>query len=1595
MHSTENDKLISQLTVRIIEPDSQHVIGTGILINQDSLDGKIYFVSAAHCFYEDKDSFQKIRSSINIEIYKPDEDKYIPLNLHPQENFLFKDIEKDLGIIWFEKSEIDFEIPKIKILKERHSFTDFIVKGFPQATQGQEIDTIFPKWKQTATVTKTFNLELLENYNSYNVEGFSGSGVFLIADQEIYLFGIFTRYRPEERGKVIYCQFIETIDEIIKLNYLPTLTYSYIGSNGLTHKFFKDNIEKSISNLGERFSKELNFKLPIAHRFNELAKDDTFKEKLLKIFDEWLTDRDINRSSNLPEIQTIEKELQILRDKLIEWEKQNPIKVDNQIDLDWFFSELENLNITLEKSISHFYDIGWKDDKGTKKNKNTYESEISRLREISRKNHKLKSDFNSGINLKLVNKPFLIIRGEAGCGKSHLLGDVANNRLKKNLPTILLLGQLFNSSITIEQNILLQLGLSCNFIDFLSGFDSIGKQIGSRVIILIDAINETSNGEIFWKSQILGLISQVSKFSYIGISFTIRDTYWEYTLPDNIGKSTSIIVHEAFKGNEYEALKMFCGHFGLEQPNFPILSQEFSNPLFLKLCCSGVANSGAKIFPSGFNGINQVFEYYINSIYSKIAGKREYRLRKKIVWDAISIFAKKCIDQNDRHIKIEKAIELFKNNFPDCSNLLVDLVEEGLFIKSISQYYKDENGKYAKDNTEIIYFAYERLGDYLIAGYELDIFTDKENLKLAFLEDGKFGKYPDQHYYSNGGILEAFSVILPEKYSLELFEVYQWIFDNHNKEVDNRKRYKLRVSCEHINNLLLKSFKWRTIDSIDDTKITDYFQTTDFQIDLDYDYFLSIILELSCIENHPMNSDRLHRILIHHKMPARDSFWQKFIINHSANSDDGNALPIKRLLDFAWQSNISFEVNDQTCRLVGQTLTWVLATTNTILRDKITKALVNLLEQKPHILLEILNKFKKVDDLYILERLYAVSYGVILRTNSDEGIALIAQYTYNTIFKNKKIPTHILLRDYARNIVEYALYKSLKIKVNPERIRPPYQSVIPKLPTKEEMKKYEIHYDSEKYIKNPEYARLYSRAHFSTLEWDFGRKVVDAKIDDFYPISFTQEPIYKEYLKGRTTVQKSWLRVYRKIFETKHLLERNDYHIKQKHGEEFYKKQMQHIVDSEKELINKIEELSLFPESEREFVRSSILPYLKIKEKLKSQWSYTQNLNPEPFKRWIVERVHKLGYDVKKHSEYELYYTNFDGSQYSYHIERISKKYQWIALYEILGIITDNYKMKTGMSRTNPYEYYKGTWQNYLRDIDPAYINLEEENEEEEFENYSYDVEKKWHDDVEYKYWNMLPSEWVSSTDDLPKINAVITKTDDKGEEWLYLQKYVEWVEPKMFGDDKYDRERKEFWYLIQGYIIKRTDKKKIYEYLRNESFWGRWMPENRDTYSTLINREKFWSPADIDETKINNYKEWVNIPDTNYKVIVASTGAKGTMEEDKSGANKKYNIPCKTIFEGLKLQYHTKDGDFIDEFGEIVVTNSSSKGVLIKKNKLLEFLSKNNLEILWTVLSEKNAKIEKTTMGKHLFGEFSGVFNFNKDKIEGSLNLRKKRKNF
>ena len=199
MISDKKDRLISQLTVRLKNSETKTVIGTGVLYYEKKLKGNAYIFTAAHCLFKDKDSFKHRLDSVTVDLYNHTTDTYAPIILdNIDDELILKNNDKDIAIMVVQKKKIEKitgTIPTVEISIERQNYRNFIVKGFPKATQGKELDVIFPVWKQKMTGVNKFQLELTENYSDFYTQGFSGSGVFLHTNETVYLYGIFTRFR--------------------------------------------------------------------------------------------------------------------------------------------------------------------------------------------------------------------------------------------------------------------------------------------------------------------------------------------------------------------------------------------------------------------------------------------------------------------------------------------------------------------------------------------------------------------------------------------------------------------------------------------------------------------------------------------------------------------------------------------------------------------------------------------------------------------------------------------------------------------------------------------------------------------------------------------------------------------------------------------------------------------------------------------------------------------------------------------------------------------------------------------------------------------------------------------------------------------------------------------------------------------------------------------------------------------------------------------------------------------------------------------------------------------------------------------------------
>ncbi|HDL5375000.1 TPA: hypothetical protein PXB36_002605, partial [Mannheimia haemolytica] len=251
--------------------------------------------------------------------------------------------------------------------------------------------------------------------------------------------------------------------------------------------------------------------------------------------------------------------------------------------------------------------------------------------------------------LSLFNGKVLVLTGQAGSGKSHLLGDFVQKRQNSGKYSLLLLGQDFTEKSNAWNQILSkQLNLNITPEVFLSALDSIGEMQKERVILAIDALNE-GEGKSLWNNQLNGLIELVSQYPNIGLVLSVRDSYQDIIFNKlNIKNQDKLcyIKHTGFIDNEFEAIQIFFPYYGLQLPSIPLLNPEFSNPLYLKLFCESLKYQGETCVPKGHKGFNHIVKSYLDGIEKRICEQIEQDIGSHLVQRAANVIAKLQLEED-------------------------------------------------------------------------------------------------------------------------------------------------------------------------------------------------------------------------------------------------------------------------------------------------------------------------------------------------------------------------------------------------------------------------------------------------------------------------------------------------------------------------------------------------------------------------------------------------------------------------------------------------------------------------------------------------------------------------------------------------------------------------------------------------------------------------------------------------------------------------------------------------------------------------------------------------------------------------------------
>ncbi len=611
--------------------------------------------------------------------------------------------------------------------------------------------------------------------------------------------------------------------------------------------------------------------------------------------------------------------------------------------------------------------------------------------------------FAEGDAAKASATKILLMRGAAGIGKTHTTIDAAKMRVASGRGAIVILGQEVMPADEPWRVVASKLGMSLTATksDLLGVLACYAEETDAPVVLMIDAINETPDRSR-WQSWLPALSADLEGRP-VRLLVTCRDIYLDEALGPSLAKITSF-THDGFSGREYEAAYAFASFYKVGPPAEVVAQPEFANPLFLHLVCRAALSRKWLRIPGGQISLTVLIEAILDGANEEAAKLLDYdaRLENPVKEGAMAL-ARAMGTTNVRAFDLSAANAILKTIRPSAaaSQSLLRALETADLVLTNS-----ESGLHT------LRFAFERLGDLLIAAASIEG-DDEARVRQRF-DTGDLASLvtSEAAISANAGLLQAFSIILPERFHAELVDI---------------------TGSTHVSQLTplaLDVLAWRDAKTL---------------VKLDWvlgegrgeDFILAFekVLTVAAAPDHPLNIDWLWSQLHRYPLQLRDALWTT-TLTRSWYADGA----VRQLINIA-QKQILQHLSLESAKLLGRTLAAFTSSADLILRDEATLALANLLANQP-IAGDLVDHFLNDEDDYIRERVLLVVYDAGLRKKDASFWREIVEPVYQAIFVAGGTPSeHVAIRDYGRLVIEEADRAGvLPPGVSIAKARPPYTS---------------------------------------------------------------------------------------------------------------------------------------------------------------------------------------------------------------------------------------------------------------------------------------------------------------------------------------------------------------------------------------------------------------------------------------------------------------------------------------------------------------------------------------------------------------------------
>lgn len=1402
----------------------------------------------------------------------------------------------------------------------------------------------------------------------------------------------FEKWCGDEAAKVGRSVSIELWGESYFISRLQRNDAIYAGmrlywfdQKALDIKWFEDRLAKSFSYIGKRYRPDDHIEVRIANTIRILRRDGSFKKRMLDV------SQALSGAINiLQEISKRHDDVGPLKEhcaslsKLLE-EFSGALAGCDHGDL---YGRL--LSETLRKVAeirdesppyqaltgAQYEQTGEIDpETGETKYKYAYSAEVrTKISNFRSKIEGAGSEF-SVVEIKLLQQPTLLVHGDAGVGKSHLLANEVETHVKNGNPALFIPARILDHGDKPEQELLRFLDIGdLRFETFLAALHSAALASGNPVLFVIDGINES----LFagrWEAGLPTLLMQIEKFGRIALCVSIRSSYRKLCI--RAGLDIPQISHPGFQGHLGEAAKEYLDRNGIERPSAPIfgLNDILCNPLFLSTAVDSMKAAGQVSFPRHLDSIATLISFWLRAAEQNLVRKGFERisLDDGKIPQIMKKLASEMAELGRDYVVYEQAYKICEEVVDlappakESERLLPRLIDEGLLLDFPST---------DSDTGKRVSFGFQKFSDYFFADAIIRDCKTPEALAKELMNDGKYSYlFSDKRFNEFTGPRIALLALTPARLGRELL-LFEEKFLEH-----------VYISVEEF----VSSLSWRQGKDISEETVSLLEQQRHGKGEkgqlIDDSKWFDLLLKMAPLSDCPINAFYLKKELASVPLGERDAKWSVYLVGKTEiYADDWSV--VQQLIDWAWVAPKS-DIEAEKIHLVAVALALMTSTVDRKLRDCATKALASLLVKFPEEISILIDEFVDWDDSYVRERILAAASSGVLYCNDIRVLKAGALAADRMVFQKVPVERHAWTRRYAQIIVNHAAFNKVVLDDDLiSRSTPPYSSEpISDWPTLEQIA---THHESAwsifrsvvGFISTPFDGKA------PMMVGDFGRYTMGGIDNNFsavvrgdqLPLSRKEE--IELFWNKVAALSASAQDVHAELTRLMELqgkaefsdllkpINRHDSSLKSDDGPEIGTEALE----------------KLFTEAE------SLLLAL-LSHELKEEYQRLQPLNRFgengipmfPLLKgqcWVFKRTLELGWQQSLHEEIERDRLIHSHDSNSHRVERIGKKYQHIALTELVGYLSDHHwyvdwgKELGVLIRLEDFE---------RADIDATYLSG----------SFSKPTKTYMPEAIRVPEMAFIPDspksnmKWTKTLDDIPDPVQFFIQSHTDGREWCLQHSFCK-SKDYMKGFESTDPFRSA-QYGIELILVDRADLEKLQSLTTKKI--------NQDSHDVFENGLS--SPSLFGQ---RSFKHQASAPTLSLSYRAANFKFGRITESfspnytafDRSGVSGETSFltPHPALLAELKLQ--PRDGwskFFVTADGDPAFSDNPAflAGTAIIRHDLIEkFARSHNLKVVWKVWVEKDGGLGTNHLGaqhkQFARSDFIGFFFEEGGKWQGKL---------